>query len=512
LKNIFIEKFVAVLFGIVFLLVFVFVGMQVFYKEITDNYLSKLYSKIFDKTEESFILKQSLSIVYPVYSNKFDPFDFDFYGRQIVANVFDPLIVLDRNLRPSAGLSLNYGMIDDYTWNFTLRKNVTFHDGSVLNFEDVEFSFQSALKSTVLSSYLNSFDKIEKISDYEFNIKTKFPDPLFLSKISSVYIVPSGYDPINPMIGSGPYVFDKQLDNEIYLYPNLSYFCSVPAIKEFKIVFEDDVDKRIDLLTSGESDFLAFVPQSAIPLIKQYGFNVLSLPSLEVQFLLFNFKSGLFSDRDLRRAVSSIINQDEIIEKLGVPLVRSNQFAGSGVFGFNAGIEINKMTDDEIFDAVSKLDKSVLKLSFPKSAELLASLIKTKLTDYGFSVKLSVFDDIDYEKNLKSSPGDMFFMAFKNELGDFSEFLELLVKTGAENNYSFFSNKETDQQIVDVENNLDVNQRLNVLRGIMKSLVEDFIFGVPLFEYEVSYAFSDDFSFEPRLDGLIYLNDIKQIK
>lgn len=510
LKNSIFSKFGTLIFILCFFLIFSFVFSQVFFKESADEFLGGAFLKISGKSDELRTLKQSLSISYPVSSFKMNPLDFDFYGRQIVANVFDPLVVLDKNLRPAPSLALSFGMINDKTWNFVLRKNVKFHNGTTFEFDDVKKTFELALKSPILNSYLNSFEKIEKISEFEFNLHTKFPDPLLLSKLSLIYIVPSEYDGKNPMIGSGAYVFDKQVEKEIFLFPNTTYFCSVPAIKEFKILFQEDVNSRVDMLTSGKLDFLAFVPQNTIPLVKQYGFNVISLPSLEVQFLVFNMKSEIFKDLEVRRAFYSAIDTVSVIEKLGVPLKDAKQFAGSGVFGFNSDLTFDKLTPSEISKIFSERNIKSVNLVLPKSATLLGDIIKNDLKKFAVSLNVVSVDDDKYEQSLKENPGDLYFMAFKNEIGDFSEFLDLLVKKDSKNNFSGFTDVSIFEAIEKASFDLDEKNRLLTLKTIMKELVLEKIFGVPLFEYEVSYAFSDDFSFEPRLDGIIYLNDIKQ--
>jgi peptide/nickel transport system substrate-binding protein len=510
LKVLTIQKFGGLIAGIIFILIFSVVFSQVFFKESSDDFLRGVYLKFIARDDDVKLLKQSLSISYPVSSFKMNPLDYDFYGRQIVANVFDPLIMLDKNLRPSPSLAISYGLIDDTTWNFVLRKNVYFHDGSVLNFEDVNKTFELVKQSSLLRSYLNSFDRIEKISDFEFNLYTKFPDPLLLSKLSLIYIVPSEYDAENPMIGSGPYVFDKSTEREVFLYPNKSYFCSVPAIKEFKVLFEEDVTDRVDLLTSGRVDFLAFVPQNTIPLVKQYGFNVLTLPSLEVQFLVFNMDSEIFKDIDLRKAFYSVISSDRIIEQLGVSLKSSSQFAGSGVFGFNSDLNPQKGNLTELSKIFSDKNVRSLVLKLPKSATLLGNILKLELKKVGVGLIIDSVEDEKYEMALREDPGDVYFMAFKNEIGDFSEFLDFLVRPDSKNNFSNFQDKQILDLMDKASVDLDVKSRLSILKNIMQELVLNKYFGVPLFEYEVSYAFSKDFSFEPRLDGIIYLNDIKQ--
>lgn len=469
-----------------------------------------VFSHITGSNEDMKPLKQSLSISYPVSAFKMNPLDYDFYGRQILANVFDPLVVLDKNLRPTPSLAVSYGMINEKTWNFILRKNIKFHDGSTFDYEDVFHTINLAKESPFLRTYLSSLDHIEKVSDFEFNLYTKYPDPLLLSRLSFIYIISNEYDESKPMIGTGAYVFDKQSEKEIFLFPNSSYFCSVPAIKEFKIIFQENLTDRLDSLTSGVVDFLAFVPQNAIPVVKQYNFQVSTIPSLEVQFLVFNFDSDIFKDLEVRRAFYSAIDPVSVISQLGVPLKVASQFSGSGVFGFNSGLKFEKLSSLEISKIFSEKNVKKVDLFFPKSAELLGNILKNDLKKLGVSLNIILIEDEKYEQRLKDNPGDIFFMAFKNELGDFSEFLDLIVIPNAKNNFSGFKDQSVFEAIKRASFDLDEKNRLLSLKNIMKELVTEKIFGVPLFEYEVSYAFSKDFSFEPRLDGIIYLNDIKQ--
>ncbi len=252
------------------------------------------------------------------------------------------------------------------------------------------------------------------------------------------------------------------------------------------------------------------VPQNTIPLVKQYGFNVISLPSLEVQFLVFNMNSEVFKDLDVRRAFYSAIDVDSVISQLGVPLKVAKQFAGSGVFGFNSDLNFERLSTSEISKIFSEKNIKKVNLNIPKSAELLANILKNELKKVSVSLNIISVEDDKYEQTLSENPGDLYFMAFKNEIGDFSEFLDFLVKKGAKNNFSGFADVDVFDAIEKASIDLDEKSRLLRLKTIMKELVLEKIFGVPLFEYSVSYAFSNEFSFEPRLDGIIYLNDIKQ--
>lgn len=513
MKNSYYIKIVRILAYLLFVLVFLLVSSQVFFKQESDSVLKYFYHKIFNFNEQSIQVKESFSLAFPVSTEKIFPFNFDFYGRQVVANVFDPLIILDKNLRPSSSLALSYGLINDNTWNFSIKQGIYFHDGSNLDFLDIEKSFELALNSDKLGEYLSSIDKIEKISDFEFNIVTKFSDPLLLSKLSFVYIVPSEYSENSKMIGSGPFVFDEKIGNEVFLSQNANYWGDISCFKKLKIIFEEDTSKRIDLLLDGVVDFLAFVPQGSVDLIKQYGFNTVSLPSLEVQFLLFNFKSPLFKDIKVRQAVASLIDKEEIADKFGNFLTVSTQFVGSGVFGFNPDIQFQKLELSSIKEIISKLSgEKRINFLLPKSLEFLGSTIKNQLKDGGLIVNLQYVEDSEIEESLEKKSADLIFMGFKSEFGDSGEFFDLVLKTNSKNNFFNYSNLELEKLISESEKNLDASKRLIQLKNIMKAIIEEDVIGLPLFEYDVFYGYSKDFSYEPRLDGLIYLQDFTQIQ
>src|SRR5580704_8993637 len=55
-------------------------------------------------------------------------------------NVFDTLVRMDADMRLQPALAASWKLIDDHTWEFSLRPGVTFHDGTKLTADDVIFS------------------------------------------------------------------------------------------------------------------------------------------------------------------------------------------------------------------------------------------------------------------------------------------------------------------------------------------------------------------------------------
>src|SRR5712664_867721 len=79
------------------------------------------------------------------WANSGDVSSMDPYARQetflltFTANIYDPLIRRDKDLKLEPALATKWGQTDPTTWFFDIRPNVKFHDGSTLTADDVVF-------------------------------------------------------------------------------------------------------------------------------------------------------------------------------------------------------------------------------------------------------------------------------------------------------------------------------------------------------------------------------------
>lgn len=85
--------------------------------------------------------------------------------------LFAHLIFADENLSPIAGegdLAESYEMSEDgKTLSFKLRENILWHDGEVITADDIQWSIEFALKTTVLNSVFRStLEALEGVGAY----------------------------------------------------------------------------------------------------------------------------------------------------------------------------------------------------------------------------------------------------------------------------------------------------------------------------------------------------------
>ena len=104
--------------------------------------------------------------------------------------VYGTLFYRDKDMKFFPWLATGYKLIDSTTWEFSIRKNVRFHDGSSLKANDVKFSFERAQSPT--SDYKGDVDfikEIEVIDDYTVQFITKVPNSIAPNLLTNIFIM-----------------------------------------------------------------------------------------------------------------------------------------------------------------------------------------------------------------------------------------------------------------------------------------------------------------------------------
>jgi peptide/nickel transport system substrate-binding protein len=131
--------------------------------------------------------------------------------------IFDPIIMYDpvkRDYKPL--LASSWRQIDDTTWEFKLRQDVKFHDGSKFDADDVVFYTKHVIDPKNNFRFKGSrfgwIKGVEKVDDYTVRITSKGPFAPALARMSGDMLgYPSdsfGKDPQGfgkHPIGTGPY-------------------------------------------------------------------------------------------------------------------------------------------------------------------------------------------------------------------------------------------------------------------------------------------------------------------
>lgn len=495
----------------IFTLVFLWVIGQLFFQKEVEILQNKAHSLLgIDQIE--IVEIENLRVIFPNEPVALDPRDGDPSARQRLVNIYQPLVKFDTfyNLRPC--LALSWGMIDDYTWEFNLRPDVVFHDGSKFDAYDVDSTLIRThdLKASPYSSFIDSFESFEIVDDLTIRITTKYPDPLMLQKLALLLIYSDEAEDLSYPIGTGSYKFGAYEDSVMTLEKFDDYWGEEAVFETVDLITIPNKSDRVNAFLRGDAEMLAFVSYDAVQIVQDFGFKIATIPTLEVQLVIYNFASDYFSNIDNRQLVSYIIDQNSLVEQIGGYARPINQFVSNGIFGFDPGISTHvfDMEKAEVLAIQTDLQGKTLQLHLPLGLDILGEHIRENLADIGVNVIVSYLEIMDFIDSIDNGKADFYFMGFKSELGDSSEILETTLHSEGEYNTFSYENLNLDYLVDTASEELDPGKRQKSLQEAMRVVIEDDVVGVPLFEYETVYSFVNLIDFTPRIDGLIYFDEI----
>jgi ABC-type transport system substrate-binding protein len=105
--------------------------------------------------------------------------------------VYETLVGLDSNLELVPQLATAWRLVEPTVWEFELRPNVRFHDGTPFTADDVVFSFGRAKTELPWSvaARIESVAAVRAIGEHTVRIETKFPDPQLWEKVRGISIM-----------------------------------------------------------------------------------------------------------------------------------------------------------------------------------------------------------------------------------------------------------------------------------------------------------------------------------
>lgn len=104
--------------------------------------------------------------------------------------VHDTLVRRDKQLQIVSGLAAAWEPVNSTTWRFTLRKGVSFHDGSRFTADDVVFSIDRAQHAfSQIRQYANLLGKPRKVDEFTVELVQDRPNPILLEHATTVFIM-----------------------------------------------------------------------------------------------------------------------------------------------------------------------------------------------------------------------------------------------------------------------------------------------------------------------------------
>jgi len=114
----------------------------------------------------------------------------------LILHSFDMLLWRDpKTLKPVPWLAQAFRRVDPLTWEFTLRPNVKFHDGTPLDAEAVSFSLERYATETIGGKptvprprSAISYDRTEVVDATTVHVKTSAPSPVLPDMLTNTVV------------------------------------------------------------------------------------------------------------------------------------------------------------------------------------------------------------------------------------------------------------------------------------------------------------------------------------
>jgi peptide/nickel transport system substrate-binding protein len=259
--------------------------------------------------------------------------------------IFEPLVFQDERQQLQPGLAESWRAVDDRTWEFTLRKGVSFHDGSPFTADDVVFTLQRAPNVPRSPSSFASFlagKTVEKIDDHKVLVRTATPQPLTPVDLSTFGVVSAraakdattqDFNTGRAAIGTGPYRFVSFTPGESIVIERYDgHWREKPAWARVTLRPIKSDPARVAALLSGGVDVIEQPPTSDLKTLRANPrVAVVSSISNRVFYLAMDqfredspFVKGKdggairnpFLDARVRRSFSLAVNRAAIVERI----------------------------------------------------------------------------------------------------------------------------------------------------------------------------------------------------
>lgn len=247
-------------------------------------------------------------------------------------------------------LALSWEQVDDLTWEFKLRPDVKFHDGSPFNAEvaaaNVNRSQPGAMIDGKEIACLNQTQfpeavKAEAVDDLTLRVTTPKVDPILPLRLSfadmgNLATQQTAEKTTNP-VGTGPYQFVERVQGQhVKLTRFDGYWREIPEVKDVTYVYRAEASVRAGMIQTGEAQLAtAISAQDATDDGRTVTYKdnriVIARPN--------SFKEP-FKDARVRQAVSHAIDRDTIVTALmGIGGNPWYQMLGPQVNGYIPGFD-----------------------------------------------------------------------------------------------------------------------------------------------------------------------------
>jgi len=477
---------------------------------------------------------------------------------QVTFAMFDPLVMMDPKLVPQPALAASWKATSDTVWEFSLRKDAKFSDGSPLTADDVVFTFDRIPKvpnsPTAFTLFTRQIAKVEAADAHTVRITTKQPYPLLVTDIANLPILskaaasgpaPEGKTTVEfnrgeGLVGTGPFKFVSwQKGADLVLERNPNYW-GKPAAWD-KVIYRPMTNPaaRAAALLSGDIDMMEDPPTTDLEQFKTNPkLSVAEAPGTRIVYIALDQKGepspGIpgqgnknpLMDKRVREALSLAIDRKAIAERvMGGVAVATGDLLPEPMFGAVKARQAAPAVD------TAKAKALLAEAGYPNGFQItlgtpngryvndarVAQTIAAMWTRAGVKAEVAAAAPPVFFKSRDNFEYSAYLAAWGNSTGEMSTTLRSLVGTrepskgSGTSNGGRYSNPELDALLDKASATMDDKARKELLQKADEMVLSDY--GIIPVHFEVPvWALRKGLSYAARADQYTLPQDVTSAK
>lgn len=397
-----------------------------------------------------------------------DPYASTSSGNRIATNMyFDDLVHIDPVTNKMVGeLAKSWKDVkgDGRIWEFSLEKNVKFHNGDPFTAADVKFTFERATPGTGKTietiSVMKSVENIEIIDDYTVRFNLKEPILDFYAWCTYPIASKKAFETMDAkeagVIGTGPYILKLEnwkLGVQYTLVRNDNYWKGTKDYATKKIVVKciQDENTRTAAFQSGELDFAYNMSASFAKQVSGQNYKYYKREGAYNYLFGFNLTQERFKNKELRKAIAMAVNRKDFVEvafEKGLGASEAYNLIAKDSLGY---AEINQIKYDPkgAIEILKKLgytkEKPLdLKICYFANMNKMAEVLQASLSQLEGLVnpQLEQKDSSNWVAFLRTKQGFDIYLSYFQPVGALTYAIDSMFSKGAPWNYATYESPE----------------------------------------------------------------------
>jgi ABC-type transport system substrate-binding protein/methyl-accepting chemotaxis protein len=425
------------------------------------------------------VYRQSIEPIIMDPANKTDA-----RSHEIIEQVFTGLYSFDSANHLVPGITESFTVSKDgRVWDFVLKKNVLFHDGSRVSAQHV-VDMVKRVKQGPNVSFIDYVDNAAILDESRVRFILKFPYLPFLANLAcgACDITPTRFNANSP-VGCGPYRLTRWIrEQEIHLEVFEKFFDGRPPIDRIIVKIISDNIEAIRRFKLGEIDMM----QISADMLHEFDpAEIVAGPQLSTQYVGINVALDTpFKNMKVRQAMNYAIDKERYVhEALDGQAVPASGVFPPGMYvynknlsGYDYDLERARVLMKEAGYG-SGLDSTYpLDIRESPVARKRAEFLSRALDKIGIHLTINAMTWKDFLERGYRGESILCMKSWVSDNGDPDNFLYPLFHStsfGRAGNSSWYANPEVDSSIEAARSERNSKKRCTIYRDVETIIVKD---------------------------------------